>query len=51
MFNNNPGGSLSWTLGQTNGFYNNIETGSATGRINTVTHGKQKGVKYIIKVL
>ena len=25
--------------------------GARDGRINTVTHGKQKGVKYIIKVL
>lgn len=52
MFNANPGGSSAWVIQQSNGFYGNIETGLASsGRYSTVTHGKQKGVKYIIKVL
>ena len=33
------------------GFHNFGDTNSMNGRKGTTTHGKQKGVKYIIKVL
>ena len=38
------------TIG-TLGYNNNLIGGVKTARSNNVTHGKQKGVKYIIKVL
>lgn len=44
---NRSSGSIS--TADSPGSYEN--TGSASGRAKSVTHGKQKGVKYIIKAL
>ena len=52
MFNSNPAGPSNWTLGSTGGYYGNTSTGlGSAGRIDAVTRGKRKAVKYIIKVL
>ena len=56
MFDENgtSGGNLSQTyncnsIGQN--IYGPLNTSIPTGRIDTVTRGKRKGIKYIIKVL
>ena len=50
--NYNPGsGTNLYCVNSDRAYMGNAYTNTNTGRAGTTTHGKRKGVKYIIKVL